>query len=848
MAMEKNPDVAGAAAAPAKFSRYRSVRKAASKRPEFVASPHHHHHHPPLPPIDTSVQQQQAIAPTPTATMSATTVKRSMSRYRRQRATETNASAPPVPADRGLAYRGPASATQGRENGSAGREQSERRRQRDAAVRAEKLVYVEDSEDEDVRDHHRQNAMDRLTGGEKMKKTTTTTTATATNTATTATATSAAAPRRPSTRDRAATRDREDRPYLTDGESRTRATSRRRSSQEPRRHSLKETTKVSSARPAEEAAQAIDTSVGNRHPGFDAPVSAVNAGERQVVVRYRKTSMRLSVTPSTSAQDLLFLAGECLAGDIDPLKFILMESFTELGLERPLRRYEYVRDVMNSWAHDRENTLIIVPAASLEALTMLDAHCVPAGQPAEVTLHMYYSQRPRKWDKRFITLRSDGQVTQSKKENGQESTNICHLSDFDIYSPTPGYLSNNIKPPKKMCQAIKSQQKSSMFLSTENFVHFFCTNDKGVADAWHRAVHAWRSWYLVNMLGAGAEDKIESPPDEVSPATKPFKPLLNMNMDSPETSGCEGTALDRTKSSKSKELFSRKKSTREHAPPPSSFPKLLADEPDVPPLPSTSSSPDDSPFTSSGLLGRSYTLRHRAMKEREEREKKAIDDPFAAQGLIGTMTRRPTNGPSSSRPNSRSNTMTSTHAPDPAGLKRSQSVNKNKPLVDLTPVYQEPPQHARKGRGVAVEPGTLLIDAATGRDAPGGIAVPSATTWRRPAPPPPAPLDLSSSTELTTRTRNRSNTARSNSAQPRHYNSSTPASPITATSPADATQREDPFIPNSLMTRSAQIAALTNNGIPVGHGVATGDRLATKPMLDMSPENPFTQGSLLRGL
>ncbi|PLB52104.1 hypothetical protein P170DRAFT_472012 [Aspergillus steynii IBT 23096] len=812
MAMEK-PDVAGAGqSAPAKFSRYRSVRKAASNRPDLPQS------HPPLPPLDTSVQHKA-----PTATMSATTVKRSMSRYRRQRApTETNASQPPVPADRALAYRGPASATQGK-NEWPGREQGDRRRQRDATVRAEKFVCPEDSEDDEFRDHHRQNAMDRLTGGEKKT-------------------TGATTHRRPTTRDRAAARDREakhsdERHYRTDGESRTRASSRRRSSHEPKRHSLKETAKVS--RPTDEAPQPIDTAVGNRHPGFDAPVSAVNAGERQVYVRYRKTTMQLSVTPSTSAQDLLFIAGECLAGEIDPLKFILMESFTELGLERPLRRYEAVREVMNSWAHDKENTLIVVPGASLEALSQLDANCV-SGQPAEVTLHMYYSQRLRKWDKRFITLRSDGQVTQSKKENGQESANVCHLSDFDIYSPTPGYLSNNVKPPKKICQAVKSQQKSSMFLSTENFVHFFATNDKAIADAWYRAVHAWRSWYLVNKLGAG-EDKTESPAavDEVSPSNKPFKPLLHM--DSPDTSGCEG------KPSKTKELFSRKKSTREHAPPPSSFPKLLADEPDLaPPPPPVSSSPDDSPFTSSGLLGRSYTLRHRAMKEREEREKKATEDPFAAQGLIGNMTRRPTNGPSSSRPNSRSNTMTSTQAPDLAGLKRSQSINKNKPLVDLTPVYQEPPQHARKGRGVAVEPGTLLIDAATGREAPGGIAVPSATTWRRPPPP---PVDLPSPTEGTSRTRNRSRsrsvTARSN--HPRHYNASVPASP-TAASPADATQREDPFIPNSLISRSAQLAALQNNGVPIGHGVATGDRMATKPMLDMSADNPFTQGSLLRGL
>lgn len=832
MAMEK-PDPAGASQAPAKFSRYRSVRKAATattKRPELGAS-HSQAHHPPLPPIDTSVQHQ-AVAPT--ATMSATAVKRSMSRYRRQRApTDSNASQPPVPGDRGLAYRGPASATQGNENGAGrdrDREQGGRRRQRDrdAAARAERLIYVEDSEDEDACDLHRQNAMDRLTGGEKKAG---------------AGAGAATPPlRRPTTRERAATRDREkhseERQYRTDGENRTRGTSRRRASHEPRRHSLKETAKVSSRTeepppaPASAAPQ-IDTGVGTRHPGFDAPVSAVNAGERQVYVRYRKTTMQLAVRPSTSAQDLLFTAGECLAGEIDPVKFILMESFAELGLERPLRRYESVREVMNSWAHDRENTLIVVPAASLEALSLLDANCVSSDQPAEVTLHMYYSQRPRKWDKRFITLRSDGQVTQSKKENGQESANVCHLSDFDIYSPTPGYLSNNVKPPKKICQAVKSQQKSNMFLSTENFVHFFATNDKGVADAWYRAVHAWRSWYLVTMLGAGVEEMTESPVVDESPSTKPFKPLLNM--DSPDTSGCEGTK------SKSKELFSRKKSTREHAPPPSSFPKAFADEPDMPPP--ASSSPDDSPFTSSGLLGRSYTVRHRAMKEREEREKKAMEDPFAAQGLIGTMTRRPTNGPSS-KPNSRSNTMTSTHAPDPSALKRSTSTSKNKPLVDLTPVYQEPPQHARKGRGVAVEPGTLLIDAATGREAPGGIAVPSATTWRRPPPP---PVEVPSPTEPTSRSRNhsRSNTARSNSAHPhpRHYNASTPTSPTTAVSPA-----EDPFIPNSLISRSAQLAALQSNGVPIGHGVATGDRMATKPMLDMSDQNPFTQGSLLRGL
>ncbi|KAB8067935.1 hypothetical protein BDV29DRAFT_185375 [Aspergillus leporis] len=293
--------------------------------------------------------------------------------------------------------------------------------------------------------------------------------------------------------------------------------------------------------------------------------------------------------------------------------------------------------------------------------------------------------------------------------------------------------------------------------------------------------------------------------------------------------------MDRSKS-KAKELFSMKKSTRGHAPPPSSFPKMLSDDSDL----SAAQSSDESPFATGGLLGRTYTQRHRAMKEREEKEKKANEEAFTS-GLVGNMeSRRQFAGVSSranSRPNSRSNTMTSTHAPDLNGLtKRSLSV-KTKPLVDLTPVYQEPPQHIRKGRGVAVEPGVPLVEAATGLEPPGGIAIPSATTWRRPEVPSPSTADV--------RTRKRSNTTRSASSQQRpQYSRTTPTSP---TSPADPMQpREDPFIPHSLLARSTQVAAVT--GVPKGHGVATGDRNATKPMLDLSPENPFAEGSLLRDL
>ena len=812
MAMEKQDNVvAGQHPAPMKFSRYRSVRKAAAKQPPEAN---------PLPP-PVSIPPVASASPSRANTNYANgsgNIQRSMSRYRRRAPTAHSEVdlKPPAPAPV-PGYKAP---VDGGVNGDSvhphfqDSEGAEMVRMRNKlAVRLasrERRPHGNDEDEESEREKHRQNAMDRLTGGEIQPSV-------------------PASHPRSATRERSADKveDHSNRRPRKDPEYQGRTTgasASRRASNEPRRQSLTDAAKSlpkGHAHGDSPLATAIDTNVPAQFPGIDAPVSAVNARERRVHVQYRKTSLRICVTPSTSARDIVSAALEQMAAGVDPEKFILMESFAELGLERPLRRYEYVRDVMNSWTHDEQNTLIVVPAASLDALTLLDGQNVSLGQPADVTFYMYYSQRPRKWDKRYVTLRSDGQVKVSKKENAQESANACHLSDFDVYSPTASYLANNVKPPKKFCQAVKSQQKSNMFLTTENFVHFFSTSDRDIADGWYRAVQTWRSWYLVTMLGAGQTPEAEAAyADETPTGKSPPKPLLNPFEDTANEIKPPLPALERTRSMRTKEFFSHKKSTRERGPPPTSFPKLLTGESDL----AAGSSSDEAPFSASGLLGRTYTMRQRAMKEREEQEK-LENEELSKQGLIGAMgSRRP----------SRTNTMTSTHGPDPNLIRRTQSM-RTKPLVDLTPVYQEPPQHIRKGRGVAVEPGLPLIDAATGIEAPGGIQIPSATTWRRPQvlPEPAAPE---------VRTRNRSNTARSINNQQRYHHTA----PTTPTDGENIRSQDGPFIPNSLLARSVPIA--TSQGPPVGHGVATGDRNASKPMLDMSPENPFAEGSLLRGL
>ncbi|KAJ5272381.1 hypothetical protein N7478_007506 [Penicillium angulare] len=574
-------------------------------------------------------------------------------------------------------------------------------------------------------------------------------------------------------------------------------------------------------------------------PGTDAPISAVNAGERYVLLQYSDVTLYMPITPSTLVSDLLLSASEQLHSDIDPEKFILIESFHQVGLQRPLRRYEHVRDVMNSWAHDGDNRLIIIPPSSIDALDQVDAQKVPSEKPAETTVYLYHSQRPRKWDKRYVTLRPDGQIVISKKENSKDHTSICHLSDFDIYSPNPRAMTKEIKPPKKICFAIKSQEKSSMFLSTENFVHFFSTSDRNNADKWYNIVQQWRSWYLVHTLGALQSFESESPHTKHYPTENGSQGistdshLLNRIPGPTDPGSRMRPSMDQTRSSALKDAFSRKQSTREHRPPPSrQFPELRAinthtsDTSDDGPLVKgiTPEEIEEETFSPTGLLGRSYTQRHRAMRERQENEKRANQDPFNPEGLLNEeQIQSPTIAP-----------------PTSTLITRTKSIKQsNKPLIDLTPVFKEAPQHIRKGRGVTVDSGMPLIEAATGPElTPSCMSIPPAATWRRPPAPAPAQAQVTDIPPVP-QIRTRANTIRSvrHASQPRPGTSSAGASP---SSPAV------PFLPNSLLASNGY--ASTGAGVPIGHGVATGDRNATRPMLDMSPQSPFAEGSLLHQL
>ncbi len=476
------------------------------------------------------------------------------------------------------------------------------------------------------------------------------------------------------------------------------------------------------------------------------------------MIKYNKSTVTLPVTSTTTASDLLYSATKALGQATRPEASILLEAFAQLGLERPVRKYESIRHILNSWAYDTQNALLLVPSATGGSDDDLEARSVPKKEPSDASTYLYYSQKPGKWEKRWITLRFDGQLMASKRDGAQETTNICHLSDFDIYSPTPRQLSKKIKPPKKVCFAIKSQQKASMFLSTTTFVHFFATNDRKVAASWYKAVQAWRSWYLVNVMGegqtkskdtdqgaarigsggsgqtvgspaAGQRRHAKNPPaDSVPYHHSSPKAFMNIEryeqvtepISPPPNSGTRG-------------MHTRHKSTRQRSAPPVSYPKgLISEIPEPLPVPSRAYSPphsyspispDPKTFSPTGLLGNTYTDRQKAQQGR-------VSDPSPPTTGIQPDTHL-TPMPSNSL--NRNTSVRSTKPTTTGGLQRNSSTRrKPKPLVDLSPEYREPPQHVRKGRGIVpsqLPPGGL-VDIATSPEKV--IDLPSATAWRRP--------------------------------------------------------------------------------------------------------------------
>lgn len=584
-----------------------------------------------------------------------------------------------------------------------------------------------------------------------------------------------------------------------------------------------------------------------------------------------KKTFLLLVTPETTAQDLLRSASLVMAEKIDTHADIFVENFAKVNVQRPLRMYERVRDVMNSWDNDTQNDLEIVNAAYAgHDRAMLLASQVPDDKPEGMSCMIYYSSRPGKWSKKYVTLRSDGQLVMAKNEAAKDQDNICHMSDFDIYKPTELKL-KRIKPPKSFCYAVKSQQKSNIFSDESRYVHFFCTSDNGTSLKFSSMLHTWRSWHLKHIMGEGVKKPKpqESRPANAfmaktqalgsldqGPATShrrnasensfyqlgSFKPLFdldelgkNLDQTGPQPNAPDGSFARMN----SRAMHARKMSTRQKAPPPMAYTRSgLVDEiPDMPVVEKTNSltqttarPDDDETFAAGGLLGKNYVQRQRAVQEREAQ----ANGPFTAGpslvGSIDALTAAQAAGGNDGGLG-RMSSVRSTHRRTSSDIQRSGSTRvKPRPLVDLTPQYKEPPQFRNKGKGFIPEAsvGPLIENATSPEEA---IQVPPSTDWRAGAVR-PMTARAHGSYGASGHERTRSLKGRGEGLAAYTVNNHT----------AGIDDDSQAFT-GGLLAR----AGFSQGAQPVGHGVMDGSK-ARGPMLDMSEPSQFASGSLLAGV
>ncbi|KAI8304189.1 hypothetical protein K4K59_012886 [Colletotrichum sp. SAR11_240] len=451
----------------------------------------------------------------------------------------------------------------------------------------------------------------------------------------------------------------------------------------------------------------IQAGGGGIVPQTDAPITASNAGERRVTIRCMQSSISLPVTPETTPMEILFSAANLMTQNINPQTSIVMECYFAFGLERRLRRYERVRDVLNSWDRDSQHCLLIIPGDSVDKNPDLNVEVVPRtiDPPAGlINFLMYHSSRPGKWNKRYITLKEDGQVFSAKKKDAKvsdkDSLSLCHLSDFDLYSVTEKDMLKQIRAPKKNTFAVKSQQKSSVFQNTENFIHFFSTDDARLAEDFKRVLHSWRSWYLVNKKVDLSKPKKTSR----SPNEKPSSGLarsgtlhrLKVSVDeTPYTIGTFSPLLDMEKLEKSIDDIGREPEKHSMRPAEQlSVPKqqkVVSRSRTTPnlasPMPRKHIDPfaRDQEFRNSGLLGRAYEGRKQQAEKNASaaaHEDLSPDSPFTG-GLL-------------------------TNYPEPE-MQTSGQLSGMPARRDLPAAWRE-----GHGRGIKAPTGTPLIQMATG--------------------------------------------------------------------------------------------------------------------------------------
>ncbi|GAA6005756.1 hypothetical protein JCM10207_005323 [Rhodosporidiobolus poonsookiae] len=159
----------------------------------------------------------------------------------------------------------------------------------------------------------------------------------------------------------------------------------------------------------------------------------------------------------------------------------LWEVWRSLGLERPIREYEFVADIVKSW-DDSSNVLVF---RRTPLWPVLSSHArlhptMPRMGPVQLEV------KKGKWSKRFLELK-EGALSYSKSEKGKDATILCQLSNFDVFFVSEKGQAD-VKPPKPFVFALKSRLTRAHFEEKSEWCHFVSIKTSDEALGWTKTI------------------------------------------------------------------------------------------------------------------------------------------------------------------------------------------------------------------------------------------------------------------------------------------------------------------------------------------------------------------------
>ncbi|KAG0264132.1 hypothetical protein BG011_007400 [Mortierella polycephala] len=209
----------------------------------------------------------------------------------------------------------------------------------------------------------------------------------------------------------------------------------------------------------------------------------------------------VNLAPNSTALDVLHMLQErgCFGEPGDARyhdRWTIFEYSKEFLIDRPLRDFEVVLDVMKTWEADKDNKMICKSFPARDELSAQEIVRLvgPAGQANFVRPHgwVHVEIKKGKWVKKYLHIK-DTAVYHSKDAKLSGESMLCMLRNFDVYAVQVPRK----KAPTKFGFALKSSDSIHLFETPEDdYIHYVCTDSGESLREWLAGLRAAKGMFM----------------------------------------------------------------------------------------------------------------------------------------------------------------------------------------------------------------------------------------------------------------------------------------------------------------------------------------------------------------